>query len=218
VAFQDSDAEWLPEKLQKQIELLEAGVQKAEPPAACYSRIILSRRQKRFVTPSDPETALTGSIYQRLLYGNTVDTSALLVRKDVLDSVGGFDESLPNREDWELALRIANNRTLAFLDEVTLISYDTPNSVNKRVAPESEISILNKHLNAYMALPPAMARITWSIGSEYAMRRHRADALHYMRLSLEQGPTLSRRLEFAALRCGVNLPFAKLQARKLLRG
>jgi glycosyltransferase involved in cell wall biosynthesis len=217
VAFQDSDDEWLPEKLRKQVEMLEQHDELGNCPAACYSRFIILRYNKKTIVPSGPSNLLSGRIYERLLYGNTMGTPSTIFRKEILDIVGSFDESITNREDWDLALRIARDYPIAFLDEATLVSYDSPRSVNKLVSPESEVKILHKHYDSYKAFPETMARITWSIGSEYAMLKQRGNALHYMKISLERSPTTSKRLLFTALRCGINLHLVLLHARNILR-
>ncbi|MBW4039385.1 MAG: glycosyltransferase family 2 protein [Acidobacteria bacterium] len=216
IAFQDSDAEWKAGKLMKQIALMELADGFGVPPAACYSRFILSRREETITMPSDKCTELSGDIYARLLNSNTMDTPAMVIRKDVLDQVGYFDESMVNLEDWDLALRLSSNHPIAFLDEATLISYDSPNSVNKRIAPESLLTILRKHSAAYQAHPRAFADITWRIGCEYALRRERSAALHYMHLSISQRSTSARRVQFASLRAGMSFYVALLYARKLV--
>jgi glycosyltransferase involved in cell wall biosynthesis len=216
IAFQDSDTEWFPEKLRKQMELLELRDKNGSYPSACYSRFVFLRYNKHTVVPSDPKDALSGRIYKRLLYGNTMDTPCSVFRRDVLNDVGYFDESLDNLEDWDLALRVAINHSIAFLDEVTLNSHDTPGSVNKLLSPESLIIILNKHYDSFKAYPEAMANITWRIGYEYAMRMQRTEALHYMKISLEQFATKTRSLQFTALRGGLAPYKALLYCRNLL--
>lgn len=217
VAFQDSDDEWSPEKLSKQVELIEQQDENGDLPAACYSRFIIVRDNRRVIVPSGSKSTLSGRIYERLLFGNTMGTPTVVFRKDILEIVGSFDESLANREDWDLALRIAKGNKVVFLDEATVISYDSPRSVNKLVSPEAEIAILHKHYESYKEFPEAMARIMWSIGSEFAMRKQISEALRYMRLSLEQASPKARQLVFQALRCGINVPSALLHARRVLR-
>jgi glycosyltransferase involved in cell wall biosynthesis len=50
-------------------------------------------------------------------YGYT----ALLYRRDLLAAVGGFDESLPAAEDYDLALRVARRGPIAFVDVPVLL-------------------------------------------------------------------------------------------------
>ena len=48
---------------------------------------------------------------------NPVGTSTVMVRRDVLQRIGGFDESLPSAEDWDLWLRLAVQSRVGFTDE-----------------------------------------------------------------------------------------------------
>lgn len=59
-------------------------------------------------TSAFPAVSGRGLLIQKaLLGGNIMVIEAPLVRRRVLDAVGGFDESLPRMEDWEFWLRCA---------------------------------------------------------------------------------------------------------------
>jgi len=101
VAFLDSDDQWLPTKLDRQLEVFErsrdalglvyTGVERVFPDGS-VSRHIPRRR-------IDLSTAL--------LTENVVgETSLGMVPRSVLDAVDGFDESLPSCQDLDLWLRI----------------------------------------------------------------------------------------------------------------
>jgi glycosyltransferase involved in cell wall biosynthesis len=216
IAFQDSDDEWTSSKLQQQIEVMKSCDRHGEYPAGCYSRFAIQSKNNTVLVPADPEAHLSGNIYSRLLHGNTMGTPVMFLKKEIFEKIGGFDESLANLEDWDLALRIAQSYPIAFLNSVTLKVTDSENSVNKRIAPESLLTILRKHSEAYHAHPRAFADITWRIGYEYALRRERSAALHYMHLSISQRATSARRVQFAALRAGMSFYVALLYARKLV--
>lgn len=49
----------------------------------------------------------TGDVLDRLLLGNIIHPLAALVRRDLVERAGGFDESLTSVEDWDLWLRIS---------------------------------------------------------------------------------------------------------------
>jgi len=103
VAFLDADDLWEPGKLAAQLAQL-----RADP------GIGLSFTRARFVAPdgrptgscSAPHAGRIGAA--ELLYGNPATTaSTLLVRREALDAVGGFDEALRWSEDLEWMLRVA---------------------------------------------------------------------------------------------------------------
>ncbi|MBI4673357.1 MAG: glycosyltransferase [Chloroflexi bacterium] len=53
-----------------------------------------------------------------LLYGDCICGIACLVRRAILERVGGFDETLIANEDWDLWIRMAEISRLAFHDEI----------------------------------------------------------------------------------------------------
>jgi GT2 family glycosyltransferase len=65
----------------------------------------------------------TGSIYKDLFFGNIIDaTSSVLVKREVLNEIGFFDEENIGVEDWDLWLRIAKNY-LVFPIQEYLVKY-----------------------------------------------------------------------------------------------
>lgn len=147
IAFQDSDDVWHPQKLEVQITALEnlgpSGY------GACYSRYILRQRSRETTIPSFSDNDLEGDIYCRLLKDNVVGTPTLIVMRDILGALGGFDETLNSLEDWDLALRIASKCKFAFVNAPLVTAYHSPGSVGERAAGEDIYKIAVKHLDSY---------------------------------------------------------------------
>jgi glycosyltransferase involved in cell wall biosynthesis len=103
IAFIDADDLWTPDKLARQLEAL-----RVEPSAALvYSLTDCIDEQGADLGPGSHVVA-AGRVYERLLVWNALDSgSSALVRASALGHVGGFDESLPAAEDWDLWLRLA---------------------------------------------------------------------------------------------------------------
>ena len=93
VAFLDSDDEWLPAKLAHQLEIFR---QATSDVGLVYSDFVL-------VYPSGRE-----KLHRRVSKGITIGyPSRWLVKREVLQQVGGFDESMPAMQDTEISIRIA---------------------------------------------------------------------------------------------------------------
>ncbi|MFO1060552.1 MAG: glycosyltransferase family A protein [Dongiaceae bacterium] len=119
VAFLDSDDEWLPEKLARQVALFEAG-----PPdlGLVYAGLwqLVDGRPPVAVPPRQ-----RGRVYDALRWRNRIGTaSGVMVRRAVLQRVGGFDERLPACEDWDLWLRIARDHRVDAVAEPLLRYHD----------------------------------------------------------------------------------------------
>lgn len=138
VAFQDSDDEWLPTKLEQQITVLE----NAGPPTiGVYCGMLVlgtvmgepaDSVAVRYLPAPEIPVPLEGSIRTSLLRARSfISTQTFVVRRDVLILSGGFDESLKALVDWDLAIRIAAQGQLAFVKEPLVIQRFSTNSLTR---------------------------------------------------------------------------------------
>jgi GT2 family glycosyltransferase len=61
--------------------------------------------------------AYCGDVSGWLFRGNMINTSSVLVRREMLLRAGGFDETLNTEEDYDCWLRVAERWPMAFVDE-----------------------------------------------------------------------------------------------------
>lgn len=59
----------------------------------------------------------TGNVVIPLLYANKIIASAVLVRRECFDQLGGFNENYFGSGDWEMWLRIAEKWPVGYVDE-----------------------------------------------------------------------------------------------------
>jgi glycosyltransferase involved in cell wall biosynthesis len=122
-AFLDSDDLWAPRKLEKQLQLFQN-----RKVGLVYSNIDCFQDGETPAGWMDPEACAgedgeptspmrRGRAYEALLRQNFVPTSTVVVRKDVLDQAGRFQNEFSPNEDYELWLRIAKLHELDFIDE-----------------------------------------------------------------------------------------------------
>lgn len=119
VAFQDDDDRWLIEKLAKQVAALQAAP--AEVGWCLCGNIRLKSVGARYIG---------GDFFIRQLDyshgigagGNGPDwgliaTPGWLVKREMVDQVGGFDERIRSWDDWELGLRLSKVCKMIVIDE-----------------------------------------------------------------------------------------------------
>lgn len=113
VAFLDSDDEWLPAKLEKQLDLFHRSSPRV---GLIYTGAHCSAPGTR---PYRRHPRHSGDVHGTLLRRNIVSgsTSSVMIRRHVFESVGGFDESLPARQDRDLWLRISRHHEFDFVRE-----------------------------------------------------------------------------------------------------
>jgi len=102
LAFLDSDDLWLPEKLARQVDYL-----KSHPNLAiCQTEEIWIRNGAR-VNPPKTHRKAAGDIFLASLKRCMVSPSAVMLHRRLFAALGGFDETLPAGEDYDLWLRTA---------------------------------------------------------------------------------------------------------------
>lgn len=118
VAFLDSDDQWLPQKLERQMQMIGMN------PEICvnFTDEIWIRNGKR-VNPKKKHEKKQGWIFQPSLSLCLMAPSTILIRRDVLEVTGLFDETLPVCEDYDLWLKITARFPVHLLNEKLMIRH-----------------------------------------------------------------------------------------------
>lgn len=137
VAFQDSDDEWLVTKLETQL----AEYRRVNSPdyGAIYCAKITSGEGKMGVygprevqyMPLPGYDKTSGDLSRELIRRAMISTQTLMARKDLLESIGGFDETLKLGEDWDLTTRLARATKILFVDKPLTLCFTSPDSISK---------------------------------------------------------------------------------------
>lgn len=119
IAFHDSDDEWLPQKLEKQLRYMEE--ENFDISFCAFKRHYTEAVQ---IIPDISQELSSEEIREKLKRGNIIGTPALVVHRKVVQTVGVFDEEMPRLQDYEYAIRIAKEYDIGFLNEVLLNEYE----------------------------------------------------------------------------------------------
>jgi glycosyltransferase involved in cell wall biosynthesis len=102
IAFLDSDDIWLSGKLSTQVAFFQS-----HPDALIHQTEELWVKNGRRMNPGNRHRKRSGMIFEPSLDLCLVSPSAVMMRRELLDRVGGFDEGLPACEDYDLWLRVS---------------------------------------------------------------------------------------------------------------
>lgn len=127
IAFLDQDDEWLPNKLEKQIKLLEENVEAGL--ATCGIVMIEPDEKKQIKLPQI--FPVRQKMIEALTLKNVVGgCSVAVVRKKCFNTVGYFDETLNVCDDWDLWFRISEKFLIVTVNEPLIKYYVLPDSLS----------------------------------------------------------------------------------------
>ncbi len=130
VAFLDSDDEWLPNKLARQVDRSGSGT----PDFICHTDEIWLRDGK-IVPQKKIHYKQGGRFFERALQRCLISPSSVMLSRSLLDKVGWFDPDLPAAEDYDLWLRITAFYEVDFVSEPLVIKHGGGDDQLSRLTP-----------------------------------------------------------------------------------
>jgi glycosyltransferase involved in cell wall biosynthesis len=164
IAFLDADDAWLPNKLAKQLQVIDKD--KTIGMVGCNSII---DKVKKGGKPYLGQTLLVP--LKTFMYKNYFQPSTVVIRKEVMDTVGFFDETQHYAEEGNYFMRVAKKYQCVLLNE-RLIEYGTGVagfnnqglSGNLKEMEKGELKNLKyAHANGYINLFEYVAAVGFSI-------------------------------------------------------
>jgi teichuronic acid biosynthesis glycosyltransferase TuaG len=137
IAFLDSDDEWVPEKLAIQVEYC-----KSHPDVGLVCSNAEVYQDSEFKKLFFKDENIHDTLYSLFLYSNFIITSSVLVKRDLLHSIGWFSEdpTLRGIEDFDLWVKICYDNLFHYLDQPLLKYKDQPlQSIRSEVANDQYI-------------------------------------------------------------------------------
>lgn len=139
IAFQDSDDEWLPEKLEKQMKVFENAPAKV---GVVYTGFWSIEGNVKKYSLDREIRHKEGDIHSQILQGNFIATPTAVVKKVCFEKAGMFDERLPRLQDWELWIRVSKYFNFKVIDEPLGTQY----SVGEGIRTDEEGLIIARKL------------------------------------------------------------------------
>jgi cellulose synthase/poly-beta-1,6-N-acetylglucosamine synthase-like glycosyltransferase len=118
LSFLDSDDEWLPEKLSRQMEFLKNNVHFQ----IAYTDEIW-KRNNDIVTRKKFQQKVHGQIFEDCVKQCLIAPSSVILHQKLFWEMKGFDESFVVCEDYDLWLRISSQYEIALISEPLIIKH-----------------------------------------------------------------------------------------------
>ncbi|WP_281054586.1 glycosyltransferase family 2 protein [Thermodesulfobium narugense] len=182
ITFIDDDIEYLPQKVEKTINLF---MLSNEDDFVIYTNFYkIKNNEKKLFLPLNVRKE--GCIYKNLLKGNFVDTSGLTIPRTCLLKPL-FAENLRMLEDWELALKLSQKYKFKYINEPLYYYYDSPNSINKQTGIYS-IQALSYITDSYGKdmTNKTLSQLYYILGKQYAWISNKALSKEYIILAIKK--------------------------------
>lgn len=131
ISFLDHDDLWTKEKLADQI----AALERSPDAGVAYSwtmHLFGDEDPIRFVPLK--QVYHQGNVYEQLLLTNFINSASnILVRREAVESVGGFDPIPVSNEDWDYYLRLAAKWQFVLVPQYQILYRQTANSMSSQV-------------------------------------------------------------------------------------
>ncbi|MDQ3929778.1 MAG: glycosyltransferase family 2 protein, partial [Chloroflexota bacterium] len=152
VAFLDSDDLWKPQRIERQLGALE------KAPEAGFAFCNVQRFDENGLVGGPcllPSLDFNGDILGDILEDPRAVSSTLVVRREVLERVGGFSEMRVN-EDYELTLRLALRSRASYVPEVLVLMREhagRTSRIQREIPLLDYIQIVGEFLSKHPELP-----------------------------------------------------------------
>jgi len=181
IAFQDSDDEWLPDKLEKQVSVFEKAGSKID---FVYCDMLIVELDGRKHYHHSPGLRVGRVIDEnRLDYQALgIDTTTVLVRRECFDKVGGFDELFPRLQDADCFIKLAKHFVSYHLTESLVTSHTTEGSISSdcRAYSTAITLLLEKYFDDVKHNKKFLARQYRRIGSVLISRGDSREGRRYL--------------------------------------
>lgn len=192
VAFLDADDIWAPRKIEKQIKLF-----KNPKVGVVYTRQKFINQKGEIISKGPRRLRVyRGNVRRQVLKDNFVPFSSAMVRKQILDESGYFNEKLAMSIDWELWLRLSLLAEFDYVDEdLLLYRVGHPGQMSKDLATREKCAdmVFEDFLRAFGASVPRRevkdAKVyTYNNRGYYYRLTDIARAMNYYRKSVMEKP------------------------------
>ncbi|MDR0602852.1 MAG: glycosyltransferase family 2 protein [Bacteroidales bacterium] len=144
ICFLDDDDEYLPKKVEKQVNIMENLEDKTWGGCYCNSYDYYSKK-KYYITPN----TLSGNLCAELLLGKAfIGSCLIMIKRDICIELNGFNENFKRHQDWEFLVRFFRSYKLKLIPEA-LIKYNYYLDGGNRLKTDKLLEVENMFLQTY---------------------------------------------------------------------
>ncbi len=180
IAFQDSDDEWLPDKLEKQMICFDGENNNI---SIVYCGLWRIKRDNAILIPSPSTPLKEGDIHLSVCAGNFIAMPTIVCKTECFSKAGLFDEKFNHLVDWDLLIRLSKYYRIKYVDEPLVLSYFTPGGVNEQgqiKEAETTKQILDKYNEEFTKNKRLFAVYQYQIGNLLCQTKKHTEGKGYL--------------------------------------
>jgi glycosyltransferase involved in cell wall biosynthesis len=199
IAFLDDDDEWLNNKIECQVNALE----KIGNVDIVYCGAII---EFDFAKRVYNQAVLSGDLSKLIWYNLVCTTSQMMIRKSLLDTIGGFDLNVKYWQEHELLIRACQHSEVAVVSECLIlyrVSTQDKNKLSNNVKGwEDTVSYIeSKHKKLFAELSEDELKKYYIFkakdGLQRAVNVHDADLKkHYLKVIYDNAPSIKTFIKY----------------------
>jgi len=184
IAFLDDDDEWLPMKLEKQMNIMNDETQDV---SIVYTLSIMPTDDGfQYIPLNGPKE---GNIFESVLGGDFPQISTLLIKKQCLLAGFMFDETIRFVEDWDLLIRLSKHYKFRVVPEHLAFYHRMPDSVaTRKYIIRGYKIIISKHFIDLKNNGASLHRLYLGLGHNLCMDGNMKEGRHYFMQALKNNP------------------------------
>lgn len=182
VAFLDHDDEWIPEKLEEQIKLFKEGVGIITCNLMFINDVTYEKGEHGLHLFEGVEKFLYNP--QKYVFGN----SSVVIKKDIINEIGSWDENLKIFEDIDYYIRIVKaGYVIEFVKKPLVKYYIHSGNLSRDFAKSAQdyLRLLEKHKEIEEEHPSIYAVYLRRLGTMYMLARDKEKSRTYFRKSIK---------------------------------
>jgi glycosyltransferase involved in cell wall biosynthesis len=187
LAFLDDDDEWLPEKLQMQVDILG----NSPPTVGCVYTGFLKIDRGTGKILAVKITGKKGDLFQEMFLGNFIATACILLRRECFERVGLFDERMPCNSDYDMWIRVAEHFHFECIREPLVIIHYAQGpklSTSLPLVLQGWEMLFEKYNKVFMSNKRRFSRFYYDVGILYFLNGDSGKSRRAMFKAIESCP------------------------------
>lgn len=217
IAFLDSDDEWAPEKIQRQIQRLE----QKDSQSVSYTGVKNLDEEGNLNSIRNPTE--DGDLLSELLCGNIIGTfSSVMISSETIEKVGRPNPDMPCWQDWEWYLRLATEVEFDVIEEALTIRHNGGDQISGSYTPKRDTAYpvilrqIKELASTSQEKRAGVAYLNYELARAAQSNKHYSEARQYYIRAIRHYPMESMFYIYLAF-SGKHYPMARRLKRKVVR-